>query len=80
MQEPPVPTFIATERPGRAERGVSVEEMGKDIRDAPMSDGVMFYAEAQIRLPQGLDAVELQSALEALAGSLMEDISLRRES
>lgn len=62
-----------------AERGVSVEEMDTEIRDAPMSGGIMFYAEAQVRLPQGLDASELQSALEALAGSLMVDISLRRE-
>lgn len=62
-----------------AERGVSVEEMDTDIRDAPMSGGVMFFAEAQVRLPRGMDAGELQSALEALAGSLMVDISLRRE-
>jgi glycine cleavage system regulatory protein len=62
-----------------AERGVSVEEMDTDIRDAPMSGGVMFYAEAQVRLPHNLNASELQSALEALAGSLMVDISLRRE-
>lgn len=62
-----------------AERGVSVEEMETDIRDAPMSGGVMFFAEAHVRLPRGLDADELQSALEGLAGSLMVDITLRRE-
>ncbi len=62
-----------------AEHGVSIEEMDTDIRDAPMSGGVMFYAEAQVRLPQGLNSSQLQSALEALAGSMMVDISLRRE-
>lgn len=62
-----------------AERGVSVEELETDIRDAPMSGGVMFFAEAQVRLPRDLDVGELQSALESLAGSLMVDISLRRE-
>ena len=62
-----------------AERGVSVEDMETDIRDAPMSGGVMFYASAKVRLPKKLNAGELQSALEALAGSLMVDITLRKE-
>jgi len=62
-----------------AERGVSVEDMETDIREAPMSGGLMFYAEAQVRVPPGLGGDELRSALEALAGSLMVDISLRRE-
>lgn len=62
-----------------AERGVSVEDMETDIRDAPMSGGVMFYASAKVRLPKKLNASELQSALEALAGSLMVDITLRKE-
>ena len=53
--------------------------METDIRDAPMSGGVMFYASAKVRLPKTLNAGELQSALEALAGSLMVDITLRKE-
>jgi len=61
-----------------AERGVSVEDMETDISDAPMSGGVMFYAKAKVRLPKDLNAGELQSALEALAGSLMVDITLRK--
>ncbi|MBE9552886.1 MAG: hypothetical protein IMF05_05420 [Proteobacteria bacterium] len=62
-----------------AERGVSVEDMETDIRDAPMSGGVMFYATAHIRLPKKLNTGELQSALEALAGSLMVDMTLRKD-
>ncbi|UCH75129.1 MAG: hypothetical protein JSU82_04580 [Rhodospirillales bacterium] len=62
-----------------AERGVSVEDMDTDIREAPMSGGLMFYAEAQVRVPAGLSGDELRHALEALAGSLMVDITLRRE-
>jgi glycine cleavage system regulatory protein len=61
-----------------AEHGVSVEDMDTDIRDAPMSGGVMFYANAHVRLPKNLNAGELQAALEALAGSLMVDITLRK--
>jgi len=62
-----------------AERGVSVEDMETDIREAPMSGGLMFYAEAQVRVPPGLSGDELRHALEALAGSLMVDITLRPE-
>lgn len=61
-----------------AERGVTVEEMETDIRDAPMSGGVMFYAQARIRAPENLTRAELQQALEALANSLMVDITLRK--
>ncbi len=53
--------------------------METDIREAPMSGGQMFYAEAQVRVPAGLSGDELRHALEALAGSLMVDITLRRE-
>ncbi len=62
-----------------AERGVSVEDMETDIREAPMSGGVMFYATARVRAPKSLTADELRRALEALAGSLMVDLTLRRE-
>jgi len=62
-----------------AERGVSVEDMETDIREAPMIGGLMFYAQAQVRVPPGLSGDELRRALEALAGSLMVDISLRPE-
>ena len=62
-----------------AEHGVSVEDMETDIRDAPMSGGVMFYAKAQVRVPAGLGGDDLRDTLEALAGSLMVDVTLRRE-
>ena len=61
-----------------AERGVTVEEMETDVRDAPMSGGVMFYAQARVRAPKDLTRAELQQALEALANSLMVDITLRK--
>ncbi len=62
-----------------AEHGVSVEEMETDIRRAPMGGGTLFYAHAQVRVPPGLSADELRQALEALAGTLMVDITLREE-
>ena len=51
----------------------------KKALDVLEGEGVMFYATAHIRLPKGLNAGELQSALEALAGSLLVDITLRKD-
>lgn len=57
--------------------GVSVEEMETDIRGAPMSGGSLFYAQARVCMPASLSEEELRQALEALAGALMVDITLR---
>ena len=62
-----------------AEHGVSVEEMETDIRGAPMAGGLLFTAHARVRAPAGLGEDELRHALEALAGALMVDITLREE-
>ena len=59
-----------------AERGVSVEDMETDIRDAPMGGGRLFHARAKVRAPAGLDEDDLRDDLEVLAGELMVDISL----
>ncbi len=62
-----------------AQHGVSVEEMETDIRGAPMGGGNLFYARARVRAPARLGEEQLRHALEALAGSLMVDITLREE-
>ena len=62
-----------------AERGVSVEEMKTDTREAPMGGGTLFSAQARVRVPTSLSAEELRHALEGLAGALMVDIALREE-
>jgi glycine cleavage system regulatory protein len=62
-----------------AEHGVSVEEMETDIRGAPMGGGNLFYARARVRAPARLGEEQLRHALEALAGALMVDITLREE-
>ncbi len=60
-----------------SEHGVSVEEMETDIRHAPMGGDTLFYARAKVRVPTGLGEDELRQALEALAGAMMVDITLR---
>jgi glycine cleavage system regulatory protein len=62
-----------------AERGVSVEEMETDVREAPMGGGTLFYAQARVRGPADLDEDELRRALEGLTAALMVDITLREE-
>jgi glycine cleavage system regulatory protein len=62
-----------------AERGVSVEEMETHIRGAPMGGGTLFYAQARVRVPPNLSEEDLRQALEALAGTLIVDITLREE-
>jgi len=62
-----------------AERGVSVEEMETDVREAPMGGGTLFYAQARVRGPSSLDEEELRRALEGLSAALMVDITLREE-
>lgn len=61
------------------EHGVSVEEIETDIRGAPMGGGSLFYARARVRAPARLGEEQLRHALEALAGALMVDITLREE-
>ncbi|MEQ9576137.1 MAG: hypothetical protein RLN77_11195, partial [Rhodospirillales bacterium] len=59
-----------------AERGVSVEDMETDIREAPHSGGTLFHARARVRAPQGLSDDDLRDSLEILAGTLMVDITV----
>ena len=62
-----------------ADRGVSIEQMETDLRQAPMGGGPLFYARARVRAPAGLDQQELRVALEGLSAALMVDVALREE-
>ena len=59
-----------------AERGVSVEDMETDIREAPHAGGTLFHARARVRAPAGLGDDDLRDSLEILAGTLMVDITV----
>jgi glycine cleavage system regulatory protein len=62
-----------------AAAGVSVEEMVTWVEGAPVGGGMLFYAEAKVRLPTGLSEDDLESALDATANALMVDISVGDE-
>ncbi len=59
-----------------AKRGISVEDLETDIRDAPMGGGRLFHACVKVRAPADLDDDDLRDDLEVLANELMVDISL----
>jgi len=59
-----------------ASRRINVEELSTDVYSAPMSGEPMFRARARVNVPAELDARELRTSLERLAGDLMVEIRL----
>lgn len=59
-----------------AERGISVEDMDTDIREAPHSGGTLFHAHVRVRAPENLGDADLRDSLESLADRLMVDITV----
>ena len=62
-----------------ANRDVNVEEFQTECVSAPMTGERLFRATAQLRLPAGLTAQQLQHDLEQIASDLMVDIRLRTD-
>lgn len=56
--------------------GVNIEDFDTRISAEPHSGAPLFHMEARLRLPPGLDAAEVQSALEDISGEIMVDIAL----
>ena len=75
--------LTANDRPGiirdvsriLAERGLNVEELETEVKDAPMGGAPLFTARAEVRAPAGFQLHELRTQLEALGGELMVDLS-----
>ena len=70
------PGIVAEISAAIAERGVSIEELTTDVRDAPMAGGTIFEARAVLVAPPDVSAEELRAMLEALAHELMVEIEL----
>lgn len=76
--------LVGADRPGivasisalLAEHGVSVEELGTEVRDAPMAGGTLFEAHAVLVAPGSVSTGDLRGALEALADELLVDVEL----
>ena len=79
--------LIGADRPGivadisalLAESGVSIEELSTEVREAPMTGGLLFEARATLTAADGADGAALRSSLEQLADELMVDLTLETE-
>ncbi|MDD7909886.1 MULTISPECIES: glycine cleavage system protein R [Pseudovibrio] len=79
-----VVSLIGQEQPGMvsrvsavfAELGVNIETLESIVEPGSMSGELMFKATAEVILPPHVDAGQLSSALENIAGDLMIEISL----
>ena len=70
------PGIVAEISASLAARGVSIEELRTDVRDAPMAGGTLFEASAVLHAPPTTSTEALRSVLEGLADELMVEISL----
>jgi glycine cleavage system regulatory protein len=70
------PGIVAEISTALADRGVSIEELSTDVRDAPMAGGTLFEARALLVAPPTTSTDALRSMLEELADELMVEIRL----
>lgn len=54
----------------------TIDELRTWTREAPEGGGLLFEAEAQVRLAPGSDSEAVREALEKIAGELMVDVDL----
>lgn len=70
------PGIIAEISAALAARGVGIDEITTDVRDAPMAGGTLFEVEARLSVPGSADVAAVRGDLERLADELMVDLSL----
>ncbi|MGA8848067.1 MAG: ACT domain-containing protein [Nocardioides sp.] len=77
-------TLLGQDRPGivaevsaaLAGRGVGIEELHTDLREAPMAGGVLFEMDARLSVPATAEVDAVRADLERLADELMVDLRL----
>jgi glycine cleavage system regulatory protein len=73
------PGIVAEVSASLAARGVSIEELTTDVREAPMAGGTLFEARAVLTASPTTSAEALASMLEGLADELMVEIRLSED-
>jgi glycine cleavage system regulatory protein len=73
------PGIVAEVSASLAARGVSIEELTTDVREAPMAGGTLFEARAVLAAPPTTSIEALGSMLEGLADELMVEIRLSED-
>lgn len=77
-------TVLGNDRPGivrevagvLGSRGVSIESMATETRDAAMAGGRLFEAEIAAAVPASVDLAALAEALELLAAEIQVDVTV----
>ena len=73
------PGIVAQVTASLASRGVSIEELSTDVREAPMAGGTLFEAQALLTAPPTMSTEALRSTLEDLADDLMVELTLSED-
>jgi glycine cleavage system regulatory protein len=76
--------IVGQDRPGivsqiarvLASHGVNVEELQSECASAAMTGETLFKAQAKLRIPTGIDSVEIRRKLEKIAEDLIVEIKL----
>ena len=76
--------LVGNDRPGivreishlLSEPGVNVENLSSEVAPAPMSNDLLFHAEALLAVPPQVSVEDLRSRLEALANDLMVELTM----
>jgi glycine cleavage system regulatory protein len=70
------PGIVAEISAALAAQRVGIHELSTDVREAPMSGGQLFEAQAVLEAPPSTSMDDLRSMLEAIADELMVEIRL----
>lgn len=70
------PGIVAEVSAALAAHRVGIQELSTDVREAPMSGGHLFEAQALLEAPPSTSTDDLRSMLEAIADELMVEIRL----
>lgn len=70
------PGIVAQVTQALAALGASIDELTTAVTEAPMAGGLLFQADATVRLPEGIEQADVRAALEPLAGELMVDLEV----
>ncbi|CAN5269331.1 glycine cleavage system regulatory protein [soil metagenome] len=70
------PGIVAEISAALAARGVGIDELSTDVREAPMAGGTLFEVDARLSVPVDTDIVAVRGDLERLADELMVDLRL----
>lgn len=68
------PGIVAQVSHALASLGVTIDELATGTVEAPMAGGLLFQADAIVRLPSNVTPDDVRAALEPLAGELMVDL------